>query len=115
MQLFVALGLLTVAGAASFVDVVRQSRANPGQKIPWLGNPPRMPKWWILPRLVMVLSIMGGINLLWGAAGIAPWIASVVPVVAIAVPAICVLIAHNRHVKDVEARPTHEEVAEIQR
>ena len=112
MELFWALLLLVIAGAASLVDVVRQSRANPGQKIPWLGNPPRLPKWWILPRLVMVFAIMGGINLLWRAAGIAPWIAGVVPVVAIAVPALCVLIAHNRRVAAVAAPHTHDELDE---
>ncbi|PPF44104.1 hypothetical protein C5B85_10690 [Pseudoclavibacter sp. AY1F1] len=115
MELFWALLLLVFAGAASLVDVVRQSRANPDEKIPWLGNPPRLPKWWFLPRLVMVFAIMGGINLLWRAAGIAPWIAGVVPVVAIAVPALCVLIAHNRRVAAAEAPPAHEAVDEVQK
>lgn len=61
----------------------------------------------------MVFAIMGGINLMWQAAGIAPWIAGVVPVVAIVVPALCVLIAHNRRVKAAEASRTHEELDKI--
>lgn len=70
MELFWSLVLLLIAGAASLVDVVRQSRANPDQKIPWLGNPPRLPRWWFAPRVVMIFAITGGINLLWRAAGV---------------------------------------------
>ncbi|MBS3179595.1 MULTISPECIES: hypothetical protein [unclassified Pseudoclavibacter] len=105
MELFWALVLLAIAGAASLVDVVRHSRANPEEKIPWLGNPPRLPKWWILPRLVMIFTVMAGIHLLWRGTDISPWITGVVPVVAIVVPALCVLIAHNRRVKDVATSP----------
>ncbi|WP_068482749.1 hypothetical protein [Pseudoclavibacter helvolus] len=115
MELFWSLVLLLIAGAASLVDVVRQSRANPDQKIPWLGNPPRLPRWWFAPRLVMIFAITGGINLLWRAAGVPPWIAGVVPVVAIAVPALWVIIAHNRRVRAAEALLIHEELHETQR
>ncbi|KAB1636460.1 hypothetical protein [Pseudoclavibacter terrae] len=106
MELFWALVLLAIAGAASLVDVVRQSRANPDEKIPWLGNPPRLPKWWFLPRLIMIFAIMGGINLLWRGTDISPWLAGVVAAVVICVPTLWVLIAHNRRVKAVATSPT---------
>lgn len=114
MELFLALALLAVAAAASLMDIVRHSRANPDQKIPWLGNPPRLPKWWFVPRLVMILAITGGINLLWRAAGIAPWLVAVIPAVIILVPAICVLVFHNRRVQAVvDPPPSNEELDEV--
>ncbi|WP_424465466.1 hypothetical protein [Pseudoclavibacter helvolus] len=62
----------------------------------------------------MILAITGGINLLWRAAGIAPWLAAVIPAVIILVPAICVLVFHNRRVQAVvDPPPSNEELDEV--
>lgn len=109
MELFWGIVLLAIGSAACIVDVVRLSRSNPGQRIPLFGRPPRLPRWWVLPRLVMVFAVMGGLQLLWRGADMTFLMPLVLLVVILFVPALGVAALHNRRIRMRDARqsPDH--------
>lgn len=110
MELFWGIVLLSIGSAACAVDVVRLSRSNPGQRIPLFGRPPKLPRLWFLPRLVMVFAVIGGLQLLGRAADLMFLLTAVLLVVILLVPALGVAALHNRRIGMLDARKAQDDL-----
>ncbi|WP_221584778.1 hypothetical protein [Microbacterium sp. G2-8] len=96
--MLIAVGiLLALTGTALFAaSLLRTVRANPDSRIPWLGEPPVVPKHEILQRALGAGLTVGGAAM-FGIA-LSAWVGVSVAVV-IALGACAVVLRHNRRVR----------------
>lgn len=98
MELFWGIALMVVGSAASVFDNWRHAVVNPSARIPWIGNPPVLPRAWFLPRAIMIFAFTAGVITIMRASDWPPFMGGVLVAIAL-LPSLFVAVAHNRRVK----------------